>query len=199
MKHVVFLLFFIACTHHILTDAPSWVNGVRSGEEQLKVVHGNKIYYRRVAGSSAISKDTACEQVKAQAEEDIRKDYQTNLPYTVEVLYYDNSYQDCAITLSIANDGRAIASVPAPELELAQKLIERSSQAAKFALTGANVTDFEQHTNDKVMFISGSGICSKSLSADSFSIHGQTHVCWANAVVKGYCEAQTKQCWVNNP
>lgn len=106
MKNSHYLPFFLlALLSSCATGpiAPSWVTGIRSGAESLKIYVGEKVYYRRIGGSSYQSKDESCDQTIKAAAEDIRKDFPLyeKFPYTVEVLFYDETNKDCAVTLSI--------------------------------------------------------------------------------------------------
>jgi hypothetical protein len=85
---------------------PSWVSGIRSGDESLKVTNGNKIYYRRIlkASDDTDSQET-CAKVLDLASKDIQNEflYDGKIPYTLEYLHFDEEYEDCSVTLSISN------------------------------------------------------------------------------------------------
>lgn len=84
-------------------SAPSWVEGIRSGSESLRIIVGNKIFFRRIVGTSDISKSEACDQAVRKAKEDILNEFYLyeDVPYTVEILFYDEKHSDCATTLSV--------------------------------------------------------------------------------------------------
>lgn len=140
-----------------------------------------------------------------KAQEDIKKEYPgETIPHTVEVLFYDDFHKDCAVTLSVSNHKREIASVPKSadeisEEEVSKLLVERSETAIKFALTGLTLEEFEKFAKDKVVVNSGEGLCSSFFRTNQYSVHGLTHVCWTNNNIQGYCTSRTKQCWVRTP
>lgn len=204
----LFLLFLItACSHQPQKfTAPSWVEAIRTGDEALRVTQGSKVYYRRIAGGPAVSRQTSCELVVMKAQEDIRKEFPgETVPHQVEVLFYDQNHSDCAVTLSVDPRKREIASVPVTnasdvtEEEVSRILVERSEKAIKFALTGLTKEEFEKFSQDKVVVNSGKGLCSKFFRTEEYSVHGLTHVCWTNNNVQGYCTSRTGQCWVRTP
>jgi hypothetical protein len=211
MKYLM-LLVLIACAHrpHPQT-APSWAESVRSGEGALKIQHGEKLYYRRIAGSPEFSRQTSCDLVIHKAQEDLRKDHQ-HAPYVVEALYYDEHHRDCAVTLSVE---RGIASVPAPELQLGRKselsakktvsveeaaelLSLRTETAAAYALTGLTRGEFEQFSQEPVVQLEGESLCESHFRTRTFSVHGLTQVCWLGDHVQGYCTTRTSQCWTRS-
>lgn len=219
MKRLLLLSFLVACSHTEIRDpGPSWVHSIRSGEEQLKVQHGQKTFYRRVAGGPELSKQTSCELVIHKAEEDIRKEYPNlnHVSYTVEVLYYDDVKKDCAVTLSVdkqfevkeqlVSDTSALdrlnqlkAKETASDLEVAEMLGLRSEVASKYALTGLTLDEFEKYTKEKVSLLQGEGLCSKTFRSPIFSIHGTVEICWQNNYVRGYCTPKSQQCWIRSP
>jgi hypothetical protein len=181
------------------------VEAIRIGEESLKVAQGSKTFYRRLAGGPSVSRQTSCELVVMKAQEDIKKEYPgETIPHTVEVLFYDEFHQDCAVTLSVNQNKRDIASVTKSageisEEEVSKLLVERSETAIKFALTGLTLEEFEKFAKDKVVVNSGEGLCSRFFRATQYSVHGLTHVCWTNNNIQGYCTSRTNQCWVRTP
>jgi hypothetical protein len=217
MKSLILLAFLVSCSHEPLKiTRPHWVEAVRSGEEAMKVNHGAKIFYRRIAGSPDLTKQTACNLVVMKAEEDLKKEYpNTKIPYAVEVLFYDEEHKDCAVTISVARTvqvevaksdieiiGRKIALSEkdiVTEDEAGEIVKLRSEIAAKFALTGLTKEEFEKFAKDKVNLITEKNMCSGYFRTDSYSIHGLTHVCWKGDIVAGYCTQNDKQCWTRTP
>ncbi|MFL5785377.1 MAG: hypothetical protein ACJ76H_12240 [Bacteriovoracaceae bacterium] len=207
MKKLLLLFLCFSCAHYEeKTEAPSWVSAVRSGEESMRVAHGSKIFYRRIAGGPAVSRQTSCELVVMKAQEDIKKEFPGgSVPHSVEVLFFDEEHQDCAVTLSVDSRKRDIASVPVKspeemtEEDVSNLLVERSETAIKFALTGLTVEEFEKFSKEKVVINNGEGLCSTFFRTEQYSIHGLTHVCWTNNNIEGYCTSHTKQCWMRTP
>lgn len=218
MRNLILLVLFFSCAHHEV-QKPSWVNAVRSGEETLKVPHGSKTYYRRIAGGPDVSKQTSCQLVIMKAEEDIKKEFPLlpNVPYTTEVLFYDQEYRDCAVTLSVNGDvpsryeelkKKSEDSVKRREEllskenvtadEAAELLNMRSDVAMQFALTGLTKTEFEKYSKETVSLIAGSGLCD-IFRTNTYSIHGTTHVCWVGESIQGYCTQKDRQCWTRTP
>jgi hypothetical protein len=207
MRNLALLLLCLACAHYEeKAEAPSWVSAIRSGEESLRVTQGSKIFYRRIAGGPAVSRQTSCELVVMKAQEDIKKEFPgQTVSHNVEVLFYDVDHADCAVTISVDSRKREVASVPEKaegeftEDDVANILVERSETAIKFALTGLTVEEFEKFSKEKVVLNQGEGLCSTFFRTQQYSIHGLTHVCWNNNNISGYCTSRTSQCWVRSP
>jgi hypothetical protein len=214
-------MFILAsCSQTSLVETPAWVEAVRNGEETLKINHGSKTFYRRIAGSSELTKETSCNLVVTRVEETIKKDFPMvdKVPYSIEVLFYDNFHRDCAITVSVNSKlERSLASLDEIQekglqrrIELENKenitedeateiLQERALIASRFALTGMTKIDFEKFAKDKVSLNSDHALCSKYFSTGSFSVHGTTHVCWRGENVVGYCTMNDARCWTKSP
>ncbi len=207
MNKLLLLILCFACSHQEVTNpVPSWVTAVREGEGSLRVSHGSKIFYRRIAGGPSVSKQTSCELVVMKAQEDIKKEFPDQIiPHQVEVLFYDRKHQDCAVTMSVDLKKREIASVPAKtgneisEDDVSRLLVERSETAIKFALTGLTIEEFEKYSLEKVVVNQGESLCSSFFRTQQYSVHGLTHVCWTSNNVQGYCTTRTQQCWVRTP
>lgn len=207
MRTLSLLLLTIACSHYEeKASAPSWVSAIRSGEEALRVTQGSKIYFRRIAGGPSVTRQTSCELVVMKAQEDMKKEFPGDVvPHNVEVLFYDQEHQDCAVTLSVDPRRRDMASVEEKssdeitEEHVSKILVERSETAIKFALTGLTLEEFEKFSKEKVVINSGEGLCSSFFRTEQYSVHGLTHVCWTNNNIQGYCTSRTGQCWVRTP
>lgn len=201
MRTLLLLLFFLSCAHEHREEVPSWVSAIRSGEESLRVIHGPRIFFRRLAGGPGLSRQTSCELAVLKALEDMKREFQQpETPHNVDVIFYDSFHQDCAVTLSVNARSRETASVElAPEDEASRILVERGETAVKFALTGLTLEEFERFTGDKVVINSGESLCQTFFRLEQFSIHGPTHVCWGHHHVQGYCTPRTGQCWVRTP
>ena len=221
MKIFLLLALLASCSHeNVKKESPHWVAGIRSGEESLKVAHGNKMFYRRIAGGKNISKQTSCELVVMKAEEDIKKEYPLlpKVPYNVEVLFYDEDYQDCAVTLSVSarlseqqdelTKIHEIALMHRDELfakdnvtadEAAEILVLRSEMAIEYAFTGVTKNEYEKYIHQAVVLNEGASLCSPVFFTNTFSIHGTTHLCWEADTVKGYCTVKDKVCWRRTP
>lgn len=204
MKYL-FLLILMACAHpDPIVTAPAWVSAVRNGEESLKVQHGSKVFYRRVAGGPELSRQVSCNLVIMKAEEDIKKEYPHHgeIPATVEVLYFDPIQKDCAVTMSVRSDLKVQPerSVASTDEEEAARLVEvRSETARKFALTGLTKNEFEKFAQDTVVINQGPSLCQNTFKTADYSIHGTTHVCWLAESVRGYCSMKERQCWTKTP
>jgi hypothetical protein len=205
MRYLFLFILSLSCSHKAQIERPHWVSAIRSGEEALKVSFGSKTFYRRIAGSSDVSKQTSCNLVIMKAEEDLRKEYPSGekLPYAVEVLYYDPEYKDCAVTISTSRNP-SIERLPSSEElsreeEASDLVLKRSEAAARFALTGLTRLEFEKFTNEKVTLLNELNLCSNVFRTNVYSIHGTTHVCWKSDVVSGYCTLKDRQCWTRTP
>lgn len=206
MRFLFLLVLISSCSHHDKTMAPSWVSAVRSGEEALRVTQGSKIFYRRIAGGPSLSRQISCELVVMKAQEDMKKEFPgVELSHVVEVLFYDQEHQDCAVTLSVDSRRRQMAAIDEKksdeitEDEVSRLLLERSEKAIKFALTGLTLEEFQHFAKEKVVINSGESLCSAFFRTEQYSIHGLTHVCWTNNNIQGYCTSRTRQCWVRTP
>lgn len=221
MKNLLGLLILISCAHHEnVTQKPQWVEAIRSGEETLKVAHGSKVYYRRIAGSPELSRESSCEQAINQAETDIRKEFPLfpKVPYSLEVLFYDKDFKDCAVTVSIhsglhhryeelkkiqAASEQRLSDLKAKEdisEDEATEMIQRRTEVAtRYALTGLTKEEFEKFAKDKVQMNQGTGLCAKGLKTDIFSIHGTMQICWKGENIMGYCTLKDSQCWTKTP
>jgi hypothetical protein len=222
MKQLIFLLLCVACSHQTSTvvERPAWVEAVRSGDEGLRVPHGNKIYFRRIAGSKELTKEKSCELAVIKAEEDIKKEYPLfpRIPFNVEVLVYDREHQDCAVTASI--DSRMetryeeikleyksavlrkeelAGKEHATEDEVTELLQLRAETATRYAQVGLTKDEFEKFTKDKVYLSETAGECQRVFRAPASSIHGTTQVCWSGEHVVGYCTSLDNTCWKKTP
>ena len=103
------LSMLLSCSHHMQQDyaTPSWVEGLRSGEESLKVFNGSKVLYRRILTSeNEEDAGEVCRKTLSFVEDDIRKESipDLNVPFTVEHVYFDKKYKDCSVTVSMNRD-----------------------------------------------------------------------------------------------
>lgn len=221
MGKLLLLAFLASCAMAPQSiERPDWVSAIRNGDESLKVPHGNKVYYRRIAGSSQYGQQVSCELAVRKAEEDLKKEFplQNQLPFTVEVLFYDHQYQDCAVTISVSKDlaakyGESKAQyqdyqrrrdeLQAQETvsseEAAELLQLRSLTAVEFAITGLTKEEFEKFAKDKVHLNAAAGDCQRAFRAPAYSVHGTTQVCWQGEHVVGYCSGLDRQCWTRTP
>jgi hypothetical protein len=222
MKRFLFLLLCVSCSHQTSTvvERPAWVEAVRSGDESLKVFHGDKVYYRRIAGSKELSNEKSCELAVIKAEEDIKKEYPLfpRIPFNVEVLVYDREHQDCAVTASIdaqlqkryeavkqeyqgsvLRKEELAAKEHATEDEVTELLQLRAETATRYAQVGLTKAEFEKFTKDKVYLSEVAGECQRVFRAPASSTHGTTQVCWSGEHVVGYCTTVDNTCWKKTP
>lgn len=100
------LLLFLSCPMLALSEeTPSWVLGIRNGSEGIKLVSGNKIFYRRIANDVDGDKNLTCEKAVEAAEESLKSEIisEVKIPYTLEIIFYDPKIKDCAATISISS------------------------------------------------------------------------------------------------
>ena len=215
------LIFTVSCAHEpTQISRPGWVEAIRSGEEGLKVVQGNKVFYRRLAGTKVMNQQAACDLAVIRVEEDIRKEFPqlTSVPYAIEVLVYDPEFGECAVTASVnsnvpsryaeltvmakedAQRKREIASKETVSEDEATELLQHRSQTAtRYALTGMTKAEFEKFAQDKVFMNIGGSACEGAFKTDAYSIHGTTHICWRGENILGYCTTKDSQCWTKVP
>lgn len=223
MKLLLSLVLLASCAHQTpseVIERPTWVSAIRSGEESLKVFHGDKIYYRRIAGSAELGKEKSCALAVIKAEEDIKKEYPLypRIPFAVEVLVYDREHQDCAVTASIDSQlSKKYAEIKesyqasvdrqeellnkehATEDEVTELLQLRAETATRYAQVGLTRTEFEKFTKDKVHLSDAAGECQRVFRAPASSTHGTTQVCWSGEHVVGYCTTTDQTCWTKTP
>lgn len=219
MKWLVVLTLISACAHESKIVRPQWVEGVRSGEEALKVTQGDKIFYRRIASVSDRNHSASCELAITRAHEDLQKEFPDipRIPFTVEVMFYDPEYQDCAVTISLSKSfhqseefktskidalARKSALENQPEIneqDATEILQLRAEIAQRFALEGLTRSEFEKFAQDPVSLIDGSPKCSQIFQTSSYSIHGSTQICWRNDTIAGYCTQSDGKCWIKRP
>lgn len=178
MKAILLALLFVSsCAHK---TGPTWVEGIRSGEERLMVQNGNKLLFRRIAGAGE-KPDQACQKAIFAAEQDIRlNDLQD---YSVEVLYYDEEHKDCAVTLSVNPLKRA-------DMSVRDKVMEKIDLAEKYAITGIQMSEFEQLTKVRVpmLDIDFRNECWANFHKSGASYHGHLTICWRQGSIVGYCK-----------
>lgn len=224
MRLLTLILTFIAvsCAHQTVkvVERPSWVEGIRKGEESLKITNGSKVFYRRIAGSSQMSQQASCDLAVIRVTEDIKKEFPLtpSVPFSIDVLVYDKEFSDCAVTASVSshlfsqqeelkelsaiqeNRIRDIASKDLiTEDEATEILQHRSENATRFALTGMTREEFERFAKDKVFVNIGGSACTKAFKTDTYSIHGTTSICWRGENILGYCTSKNSQCWTKIP
>jgi len=193
------LIVLAACAP--LTPAfqrPDWVSAVRNGDEALRVPHGGKTYYRRIAGGPTYSKQTSCDWAVQKAQEDIRAEYAgQTVSNAVEVVYYDLEHRDCAVTLSVGGRPQPVTQVeaPAPAQESSDLLQQRSRAAVEHALTGLKRDEFERFVGDEAVVTEQSAECQRAFRTPASSTHGVVQVCWRADHVVGYCTGADRQCW----
>jgi hypothetical protein len=219
MKWLFVLALISACAHDDKTLRPNWVDGVRSGEEALKVTQGDKIFYRRLASVSDQSQVASCDLAVTKAHEDLQKEFPDipRIPFTVEVMFYDPEYKDCAVTISLPKSFHQSEELKARQItalarksalenqseinenDVAEILKLRAEIAQRFALEGLTRSEFEKFAQDSVSLVEGSPKCSEIFQTPSYSIHGSTQICWRNDVIAGYCTQTDGKCWIKRP
>ncbi len=183
-------------------ERPDWVSAVRNGDEALRVPHGSKTYYRRIAGGAEFSKQTSCDWAVQKAQEDIRAEYPgVAVAHAVEVVYYDREHRDCAVTLSVG--GRVVpvaeaAAMPVETLDASDLLQQRSRAAMEHALTGLKREEFERFVGDTAVVTEQSAECQQAFRTPASSTHGSVQVCWRADQVVGYCTGVDRQCWTRS-
>lgn len=97
------LLVFSSSLISASEETPSWVLGLRNGSEGIKLVSGNKIFYRRLMSDTDGDKNLTCQKAVEAAEESLKAEIfsDVKIPYTLEIIFYDPKVKDCAVTISI--------------------------------------------------------------------------------------------------
>ncbi len=222
MRLLLLSFLLISCAHQAppVVSAPAWVEAVRTGEGSLKSTHGPKVFYRRIAGDAQFTREVSCGLAVTKAEEDIKKEYPLfpRIPFTVEVMYYDPTLKDCAVTVSVLSDlGSRYGELQAQyrqavqrrdELEAKEHVTEdevtemlqlRAETAQRYALVGLTREEFEKFAKEKVQVQEGEGQCQRFFRTPAYSVHGSTQICWKGEHVVGHCTAADGQCWTKTP
>lgn len=175
MKLILLLhvLLFVGCAHR--TTSPSWVNGLRTGEISFKISQGKKIFFRRLAQGS--DRDFACESAYRMIKRDMSNEWPKHekIAHTLEVMYFDENFSDCAVTVSV--------EIPVKPLSLS-----RAELAEKFAISGFTEHAFMRQTGEKRVNMDFGGPCKKAYTYVGTTYHDSTIVCWSwTGFVLGYC------------
>lgn len=103
---VTILSLLITSSLHAAEQAPSWVLGIRNGTEGIKLVSGKKIFYRRLVSDTDDDKNLTCQKAIEATEDSLKSEIfsEVKIPYTLEVIFYDPKFKDCAATISISTD-----------------------------------------------------------------------------------------------
>ena len=101
---ILFIIFFTIQVYAREDEVPSWVQGIRSGQEGIKLVIGNKIFYRRQVANINDDKNTTCQKAIEATEESLKAEitFDVKIPYTLELIFYDEKIKDCSVTISVA-------------------------------------------------------------------------------------------------
>jgi hypothetical protein len=168
MKYLILLLLFgyqLTLTSSCASKhVPSWVSGLRSGEERLVIKMGrDSTLFRRLAST--------CEHASIMAEQDAQKAGYSS--FNTELVYKDEL--GCAITLNASKDGFV-----APK-SLSQVALEN-------AVLGRRKKEFEKLVKDEVeLEINYKNRCWQAFDRSGASYHGTTVVCWRLGAIVGYC------------
>jgi hypothetical protein len=104
------MTFLSGCLSHFDTvsqkDIPSWVHGIKSGEESLRIINGNRIFFRRIVSDDSLNKDEMCEKALSEVKNDLQSESSINvkIPYTLDYLLYVPKFESCAVTISVSNE-----------------------------------------------------------------------------------------------
>jgi hypothetical protein len=87
-------------------SSPEWVKALRSGESRLKIERDGKYFFRSLVNSPNASQDEACQKSIDRNIENIKKNYPyaDKIPLTIEVVFYNKKFKDCATTISISKN-----------------------------------------------------------------------------------------------
>ncbi len=167
MKTPLALVLLFGCSPKY--SAPVWVDGIRSGQERLKVTNGQDVLYRRIAST--------CSQAIRQVEADIRKEH--NEVPVLEVQYLDQNYGDCAVTMSIT---KATAKTKKPDT--------RSHLIAKHAVNYTTKWDFEKKTKEHVYIrYDYRHYCYTNYYKSGYSAQADWIICWKGLQITGIYQA----------
>jgi hypothetical protein len=88
-----------------LEHLPSWIQGIRSGDESLRVVNGDRVFFRRLIAQKEEDAEELCSRVLALVQDDLNNESAQGirLPFTLDYLLYDPSMRECAVTISVSS------------------------------------------------------------------------------------------------
>ncbi|MCB9061534.1 MAG: hypothetical protein H6622_08440 [Halobacteriovoraceae bacterium] len=101
------LLYLTSCAHSLnpynVDVEPNWVAQLRSGENALKVQQGDKYYFRAIYSGEENS-EKVCQFSLDKNRDFIKSSYPfvSQIPMTIEVVYYSDKLKDCSTTISIS-------------------------------------------------------------------------------------------------
>lgn len=103
----IFMIF--SCSHNTFNKAgraPSWVEGVRNGEESLRVINGNRVFFRRILSQKQEHPDETCSNVLRLVQRDLANESidEIIVPHSLEYLLFDHEAKECAVTISVGTD-----------------------------------------------------------------------------------------------
>ena len=104
---VIFVLS--SCSQDMIYSeiAPSWVNGIRSGNSSLRVNNGDKILFRsNHKGQKSDKQDEICSVAIEKNTSYIKKAYPflMQIPMTVDLIFFDPKMNDCSTTISLPRE-----------------------------------------------------------------------------------------------
>lgn len=109
-------------------ETPSWIEGIKSGKESLKVKNGEKVFYRRILALKDGSIQKTCDEVLGLVSKDLDNEFTLNvkIPYSLDYLHYDPKLEVCAVTISISSS-------------ISQRMIEMKQIKENFTKTQMNL------------------------------------------------------------
>lgn len=105
-----FIVLACACgsfnKREALGPLPSWIQGIRNGDESLRVVNGDRVFFRRLLTQNDEGSEELCARVLALVQEDLNNESAlgVRLPFTLDYLLYDPLMRECAVTISISSN-----------------------------------------------------------------------------------------------
>ncbi len=145
------LLFISSCA----SPGPSWVQGLLSGEQSVRVYNGSRILYRQLGQS--------CHQAFRKAEALISREYENAVP-VLEVEWRTEDY--CAVTVSIPS---GLSQVK----EVKYKIGTTRAQLMK------EIKDYISIQYDY------RSTCWREYGEAGYTVHGHTTICWKQLRIVG--------------
>ena len=104
---LLWILFLLpSCAKDLIYSetAPSWVNTLRSGNSSLRVTSGDKILFRSNYKEAYKNRSEICTKAIEKNISFIKKAYpfSTQIPMTVELVFFDPTVNDCSTTISVS-------------------------------------------------------------------------------------------------
>jgi hypothetical protein len=197
--HWFLLLIIVSCSSKPLmsSQAPAWVEQLRSGEGSQTLDMGQKIFFRSNILNKEDSASQLCFKASRSAERIARTYFNTNydLPLATEVNYYDPFIGDCSVTLSIDKKWQIQKRKPGTQSAysskkaqydytmflMAKKQIERNETLKNYTFFGMSYVDVATMLQSRfqITYEGYDTYCYDFFKGKYVTVFGTTYLCWS--------------------